>query len=123
MGTRAFRQAAQANQILQPDRHIPFKVTVASVGTPAVIWAPSGPNARFRMMGVNYSTSIASVSAAFKDGTASAFLTAGKTDVANKQVEINLGRGYLSGTDTNSLRIDSDIAGVTFTGTVYGREE
>lgn len=123
MGTRAVRLAATATQVLQPDRQVPFSVTVASVGTPAVIWAPEQPNSRFRFMGADFSTSVASVCVGFKDSTASAFYVSPKVDSAAKPYTVNLGRGYLSSADGNSLRVDCDVAGVAIRGTVFGREE
>lgn len=123
MATRKALQFANDRRFLQPDRVIPFTASVASIGTPAVVWTPSD-NARFRMMGVSFSTSVASAALSFKDGSApSAFYSPGKTNAANLSIERWLGRGYLSASANNTLRVDSDVPGVTFTGAVFGREE
>lgn len=124
MGTRKALQFANDRKRLQADRSIPFTATVASVNTPVSVWTPSSATARFRFMGAAFSTSIASVAPSFKDGSApSAFYSPGKFNAVNQSVERWLGRGYLSASANNDLRIDSDVPGATFTGSVFGREE
>jgi hypothetical protein len=108
-----------------PDTFKPFSVTVASVGTPQTIWTPTS-GLRWRAMGYTMSASAAGA-AVFKEASVAAsvgtrFVTA-KFAANGTQISPPLANGFFAASRNNQLVLDSDTAGVTYAGTVFGTEE
>ena len=142
MGTLAIRRAANAEGA-QPVRKIgpdlaveqafrtptvfrPFAAAVASVGTPVVAWTPA-TGQRFRLMGWSY-TAGGTGAAVFKEASVAVSVGSLWTNPAGAaNVVVNsppgLVNGILAASRNNPLVIDSTVAGITYTGTIFGAEE
>ena len=102
----------------------PFRVTVASIGTPATIWNPP-TGSRFRVLGYTISGTAADYAIFRESGVASGgfqFNTAqGAINAVQNSPE--LWNGLLGASLNTALVLDTGVAGTTWTGTVFGTEE
>lgn len=111
---------------LQPTTFKPFSVTVASVGTPQTLWTPA-TGLRWRVMGWEISTPSAS-KAVFKEASVAAavgtrYVTATLPNAGTPLTSPYLYNGFTAASRNNQLVLDSDTAGVSYSGTVFGIEE
>ena len=109
-----------------PTTFLPFSAAVASVGTPVVVWTPASGR-RFRLMGWAY-TSGGTGAAVFKEASVAVSIGSLWTNPAGAaNVVVNsppgLVNGILAASRNNPLVVDSTVAGITYTGTVFGAEE
>lgn len=135
MGTRVVRRTVpdagsvqrvvpvtDTNQINVPNRYTSFNVTVASVNTVATVWVPAAGK-RFRMMGYTLSAASAAFGTWRQAGVASTAFQFNTPRLApGTTISTVEGISYEAPTVTNALCIDSSVAGVVFTGTVWGSE-
>lgn len=103
-----------------------FSAAVASVGTPVVVWTPATGN-RFRLMGWSYSSG-GTGAAVFKEASVAVSvgsLWTNPSTALNVVVNSppNLANGIFAASRNNPLVVDSTVAGITYTGTVFGTEE
>lgn len=109
-----------------PNKFVPFTAAVASVGTPAVVWTPASGQ-RFRLLGWAY-TSGGTGAAIFKEASVAASVGSLWTNpAAGANVVVTnppgLANGIFAASRNNPLTVDSTVAGITYTGTVFGTEE
>lgn len=109
-----------------PTTFKPFTAAVASVGTPVVVWTPA-TGSRFRLMGWSY-TAGGTGAAVFKEASVAASVGSLWTNPAGAaNVIVNSPPGLVNGifaaSRNNPLVVDSTIAGITYTGTIFGTEE
>lgn len=108
-----------------PNVFKPFSAAVASVGTPVTVWTPA-TGQRFRLMGWSF-TSGGTGAAVFKEASVAVSIGSLFTAPAGAaNVVVNsppLGNGIFAASRNNQLVLDSTVAGITYSGTVFGTEE
>src|SRR3990167_2230150 len=119
---RLYIEAAQRT----PAIFRPFAAAVASVGTPVVVWTPS-TGTRFRLLGWSYSSG-GTGAAVFKEASVAVSVGSLWTNPSTALNVVvnnppNLVNGIFAASRNNPLVVDSTVAGITYTGTVFGTEE